>query len=144
MNEGKDTKNFPHVGLQAASNLAVSYVSEKLAAASSVGHSSKSHRSRRGYARSSTTSRTGTSLSSASKARLDMHLAEIKLEKFKREKALTVNATERSIAIANAKVAAEQAAKANMLDSELAVIHAETELAKPKVMAEVHEGLSAL
>ena len=71
-----------------------------------------------------------------------MHLAEIKLEKFKREKALTVNATERSIAIA--KVAAEQAAKANMLDSELAVTHAETELAKPKVMAEAHEGLLAL
>ena len=61
VNEGKDTKNFPNVGLQAASNPAVSSASEKLAAASSVGHSSKSHRSRRGYARSSTTSRTGTS-----------------------------------------------------------------------------------
>ena len=67
-----------------------------------------------------------------------MRLAEINLEKSKWEKALTVKATER--AIANAKVAADQAAEANMLDSELTVIHAETELAKAKVMAEAHEG----
>ena len=142
VNEEKDTQDFPNVGLQAATDPAVSNVSEKLAdSCSSVGHFSKSHSSRLGYARSSTTSRTGTSLSSTSKARLDMRIAEINLEKSKREKALTVKATERAIAIANAKVAAEQAAEANMLDSELAVIHAETELAKAKVMAEAHEGL---
>ena len=115
-------------------------VSEKLAAASSVGNSSKSHSSRPGYAQTSTTSQNSTLLSSASKTRLDMRLAEINLKKSKGEKALTVKATERAIANANAKLAAKQAAKSNMLDFELAVIRAETELAKAKVMAEVREG----
>ena len=106
---------------------------------SSVKNSVKSYRSKMNLSQSDHTSQGGNSMSSAARARLDIQIAKINLEKSKRKKSLAEQASEGAIEIAKAE--ARQASETAVMNSELAVIQAETELAKAKVIAEAFEGL---
>ena len=111
----------------------------KTRVSSSVKNSVKSYRSKMNLSQSDHTSQSGNSMSSAARAHLDIQIAKINLEKSKREKSLAEQASERAIEIAKAE--ARQASETAVMNSELAVIQAETELAKAKVIAEAFEGL---
>jgi len=97
------------------------FLLEGLAVISNRSSSASSHRSRKRSSCSSTTSRTHTTLSSSSKAHMATQIAEINLEKIKREQAL--------------------AAKAIALESERAILQAESELAKAKIQSEACQRL---
>ena len=84
-----------------------------------------------------------TTLSSTHKARLDMRMAEVNLEKAKREQALIAKAqTERAKADAvRVKTDTDQRAQEALLESERAIIQAEADLAKAKIISEASQGL---
>ena len=79
----------------------------------------ESRRSRKGSGSGSTWHHSTTSLSSSVKARMNLRMAEMNLHAMKREQAL----------------------RKAMLETELAVIHAETELSKAKIRSEASQGL---
>ena len=79
----------------------------------------ESRRSRKGSGSGSTSHHSTTSLSSSVKARMNLRMAEMNLHAMKREQAL----------------------RKAMLETELAVIHAETELSKAKIRSEASQGL---
>ena len=100
---------------------------------------SKNSRSRHSKKRSRSDSnlmQSCTTLSSTHKARLDMRMAEINLEKAKREQALIAKAD-----AVRVKAKSDQRAQEALLESERAIIQAETDLAKAKIRSEASQGL---
>ena len=84
-----------------------------------------------------------TTLSSAHKARLDMRMAEVNLEKAKHEQALIAKAQAEGAKADALRVKAEsdQRAQEALLESERAIIQAEADLAKAKIISEASQGL---
>ena len=91
-----------------------------------------SYRPKKSHSRSGSSTTSRTSLSSVARARLEMQIAEINLEKSKRDQTLAK-------AMAKAKADADQAVI--QAETEQAVVQAETDLAKAKVMANAYDGL---